>query len=124
MIRRIAVLLAAAIAALLLAASAASAAKAENCGTEPRPECFGIESVNVALSSSISEVRLRRQLDAHELWRRSVLRTDRACLQGSPTLRRRLVSEPRLVVARVGTIAGIYPTFIDFRVRSEKGMPA
>jgi hypothetical protein len=187
MIRRTALLAAPFLAAFLLI-SPTLAAGAENCGTEPRPACFGVESVSASLSSSQKGV-LPYQAGAHPDFNLDVaIKQDPT----SPTnvfglhdayaatrnirfdLPPGLVGDPNAigavqqcsaqqlvafdepgggcpngsqigvssvtaydllaefhepvymmqppggdVVARVGTIAGIYPTFIDFRVRSE-----
>jgi len=174
--------------ALLFAPAFAGAAEAENCDTEPRPACFGIESVSASLSSSQEGV-LPNQAGAHpDLSFAIVIKQDPSSptnvfglhdsyaatrnarfnlppgLIGDPNAigavqqcsAQQLVSfqesgggcpngsqigvsnitafdliaefhEPVYmmkppggdVVARVGTIAGIFPTFIDFRVRAE-----
>jgi hypothetical protein len=182
------VLLAAAVLTVSLAAAPGLAAGAENCEAEPRPACFGIESVEASLSSTDKGVA-PNQAGAHP-----DLSLDVAVKQNpsSPTnvfglhnsyaatrnIRfdvppgligdpnaigavqqcsvEQLISYPEPgggcpngsqigvsdiiayellkvvhepvymmtppggdVVARVGVIAGLYPTFIDFRVRSE-----
>ena len=181
MIRRLATLIAAAMAALLLTASQASAAEAENCGTEPRPECFGIESVNVALSNSQAGSHPDLELDVaaktdptsptnvfglHDAYAatRNVRFNLPPGLIGDPNAMgstqqcsaEQLISstepgggcpnasqigmsviyaydlngafhEPVYmmkppggdVVARVGLVGGIFPIFVDFKVRSE-----
>jgi hypothetical protein len=192
MIRRTAALLTLPSLLALLLAAPALAAGAENCETEPRPACFGIESVNASLSVS-KEVEeegvLPNQAGAHPDFNLDVaikqnpksptnvfgLHNSYAAtrnirfdlppgLVGDPNAigavqqcsAQQLVSfsepgggcpngsqigisnitayelkqefhEPVYmmqppggdVVARVGTIAGVFPTFIDFRVRSE-----
>ncbi len=52
MIRRTAILLAAAAALAALIVPSATVAAAGSCETEPRPDCFGIESVNASLSTT------------------------------------------------------------------------
>jgi len=63
MIARAALSIASLMVAALLAAPTV-AAEAENCETEPRPACFGIESVSASLSSSQKGV-LANQAGAH-----------------------------------------------------------
>lgn len=180
MIRRIALLLASIFAATLLAMPA-SASAAENCEAEPRPECFGIESVKASLSTTQAgahpdlgldvEVRLNPSSptnvfglhDSYAATRdirfevppgligdpNAVGPTQQCSAQqlisynepggGCPNASQvglsnitaydlpQVFLEPVYmmqppggdVVARVGTIAGVFPTFIDFRVRSE-----
>ncbi|HXU32748.1 MAG TPA: hypothetical protein VN851_19435, partial [Thermoanaerobaculia bacterium] len=188
MIRRRSPLLAALALATLQLAVPGTAAGADNCEKDPRPECFGIESVEVSLSSSQEGVPYN-QAGAHP-----DLSLDVAVKQNpkSPTnvfglhnsyaatrdirfsIPPGLIGDPNAigavqqctaqqlisfqepgggcpngsqigvsnvtayeltkklpepvymmqppggdVVARVGVIAGLYPTFIDFRVRSE-----
>jgi len=187
MIRRTALLAAATLAALLFAVPGAAAA-VENCEADPRPACFGIESVKASLSSTDKGVAAN-QAGAHPDLSLDVavkqnpssptnafglhdsyaatrnIRFDippgligdpnaigavqqcsveqliefsipgGGCPNGSQIGISNIIafeltreySEPVYmmqppggdVVARVGTIAGIYPTFIDFRVRSE-----
>jgi hypothetical protein len=52
MIRRTALLMAAAIFAAIALVAPAQAAETENCETEPRPACYGIESVGASLSTT------------------------------------------------------------------------
>lgn len=52
MIRRAAFFLLASATLVALAVPTAAGAAAENCTTEPRPDCFGIESVSASLSTS------------------------------------------------------------------------
>jgi hypothetical protein len=187
MIRRTTLLAVTALVALLLTASGGSAA-AENCETDPRPECFGIESVKASLSSTDKGVAANQagahpdlnldvaikqnpsseenvfelhnsyaatrnirfdippglvgdpnaigavqQCTAQQLV--SSLESGGGCPNGSQIGVSNIIAyelskefhEPVYmmqppggdVVARVGTIAGIFPTVIDFRVRSE-----
>lgn len=175
MIRRTTLLALAAMALLALVLPSGALA-AENCEAEPRPACFGIESVSASLSTdqagahpdlgldvaakvnpssptnvfglhnSYAAARNVRfdlppgligdpnaigavqQCSAEQL-------TEFHCPTGSQIgisniVAYELLSEVREpvymmqppggdVVARVGTVAGIYPIFIDFRVRSE-----
>jgi hypothetical protein len=179
MIRRVALLLAPLTVTLFLAAPGAGAA--ENCEAEPRPACFGIESVDVSLSTAEAgahpdlgldvavkqnpssptnvfglhnsyaaarDIRFNlppglvgnpnaigtvQQCSAQQL--ASFAEAGGGCPNGSQIGVSTILAyeltqefhEPLYmmeppggdVVARVGTIAGIYPTFIDFRVRSE-----
>jgi hypothetical protein len=180
MIRRLSALALLTLAVLALAGPA-SAAEAENCEADPRPECFGVESVNVSLSDTQAGAHPDLELDIaaklnpnspesafglHDSY--AAARDARFILPpgliGDPNAMgptqqcsaQQLVSysqpgggcpnasqigvsnitayelseeylEPVYmmtppggdVVARVGLIAGIYPIFIDFRVRSE-----
>jgi hypothetical protein len=179
MIRRLTLLLASAFATVLLAGSSPASA-AENCETEPRPECFGIKSVKVSLSTTqagahpdlgldveIAEnpkspanvfglhdsygptrnirfevppgligdpnaIGATQQCSAEQL--SSYNEPGGGCPNGSQIgvsnvtaydLQKKFLEPVYMmtppggdVVARVGTIAGIFPTFIDFRVRS------
>jgi hypothetical protein len=180
MIRRLILLVAAALATLLAITSSAVAA-VENCESQPRPACFGIESVKASLStyeagahpdlkldvavkqnpsSSVNLFGLHnsyaaardirfdlppgligdpnaigavQQCSAQQLL--SYLEPGGGCPNGSQIGISRVTAyelsqifrEPVYmmqppggdVVARVGVIAGIFPTFIDLRVRSE-----
>jgi hypothetical protein len=180
MIRRTALLAAASLAALLLAAPGATAA-AENCEADPRPECFGIESVKASLSTTQAGAHPDLSLDVavkqnpssptngfglHDSYAAarnirfdippgligdpnaigavqqcsaqqllSYNEQDGGCPNASQIGVSNVIAfelsseyaEPVYmmqppggdVVARVGLIAGIYPTFIDFRVRSD-----
>lgn len=180
MIPRLSLLLAVVFATALLIVPA-SVSAAENCESEPRPECFGIESVEVSLSTTQAGAHPDLGLDAdirrnplsptnvfglHDSFGatrdirfevppgligdpNAIGRTQQCSAQqlisynepggGCPNGSQIGVSnitaygltqeflEPVYmmqppggdVVARVGTIAGIFPTFIDFRVRSE-----
>jgi hypothetical protein len=180
MIRRATLLLAAVLAVLLLAAASASA-QAENCDTEPRPECFGIEAVSVTPSTTQAGAHPDLEFDVavkqnpssptnvfelHDSYAatRDIRFVVPPGLIGDPNVigsvqqcsAQQLVSwteagggcpngsqigiskinaydltaefhEPVYmmkppggdVAARVGLIAGIYPTFLDFRVRSD-----
>lgn len=180
MIRRVILLALAAVAALAMAMPGL-AAGAENCETDPRPACFGIESVEAALSTAQAGAHPDLSFDIAVAQNPKSptnifgLRNSYAAMRdirfdlppglvGDPNAIgavqqcsvQQLVSfsepgggcpngsqigvsdiaayelleqfhEPVYmmqppggdVVARVGTIAGIYPTFIDFRVRSE-----
>lgn len=188
MIRRTALLAAAPVLAAFFLVSPGLAVGAENCEAEPRPACFGIESVAASLSSSQKGV-LPNQAGAHPDFSLDVAieedpssPTNVFGLHNSYAATRNirfdlppgLVGDPNAigavqqcsaqqlvgfdepgggcpngsqvgvslitaydllaqfhepvymmkppggdVVARLGTIAGIYPTFIDFRVRSE-----
>jgi hypothetical protein len=180
MIRRLAFLVAVVLVALLWV-SPGIATAAENCEAEPRPECFGIESVKASLSTTQAGAHPDLGLDVAVKQNFSsstnvfglhlpygVTRDIRfdvpPGLIGDPNaigptqqcsveqlasfnelgggcpnasqigvsnvIAYDLLSEFREpvymmqppggdVVARVGTIAGIFPTFIDFRVRSE-----
>jgi hypothetical protein len=180
MIRRSAFLLSAALAVFLLAAASASA-EAENCNTEPRPECFGIESVSVSpsttqagahpdlefdvavkqnsksaenvfgLHNSYAAVRnIRFEVPPGLIGDPNVIGSVQQCSAqqlvsyaepggGCPNGSQIGVSsinayellqefhEPVYmmkppggdVAARVGLIAGLYPMFLDFHVRSE-----
>ncbi len=188
MTRRTMLFTASALATFLLAGSPGVAVGAENCEAEPRPACFGIESVEASLSSTDKGVTAN-QAGAHP-----DLHLDVAVKQNpsSPTnvfglhdsyaatrnirfdIPPGLIGDPNAigavqqcsaqqlisysepgggcpngsqigvsdiiayellkvfhepvymmtppggdVVARVGVIAGLYPTFIDFQVRSE-----
>jgi hypothetical protein len=170
-----------AVLALLCAPAFAGAAEAENCEGEPRPACFGIESVSASLSTlqagghpdfgldvavkqnpssptnvfglhdtyaATRDIRFDlppglvgdpnaigavQQCSAQQLV--SFNEPSGGCPNGSQigvsTINAYdLLAEFREpvymmkppggdVVARVGTIAGVFPTFIDFRVRSE-----
>jgi hypothetical protein len=179
MTRRTAPLLAAALTALALAGPAG--AEVENCDTEPRPECFGIESVSVKPSTTQAGAHPDLELDVavkqnpkskknvSDLFNSYAATRDIRIvvppgLIGDPNAigpvqqcsAQQLVSydepgggcpngsqigistvsayelstifhEPVYmmqppggdVVARVGLIAGIFPTFVDFRVRSD-----
>jgi hypothetical protein len=180
MTRRATLLLATAVVALsLLTAGVATAA--ENCEADPRPECFGIESVKASLSTNEAGAHPDLGLDvaikqnpsskANSFGLRNSYAATRnirfdvppglvgdpnaigaaqqcsvqqligynepggGCPNGSQigisTIKAyelgAVYHEPVYmmqppggdVVARVGTIAGIFPTFIDFRVRSE-----
>lgn len=179
MSRRLAALLAPVLLALLLAAPAA--AEVENCDTEPRPECFGIESVKASLSTTQAGAHPDLGLDVaiklnaksptnvfglHDSYGptrdirfdvppgligdpnaigatqqcsvqqlTSSIEEGGGCPNASQVGTSNIIAydltgeflEPLYmmqppgggVVARVGTIAGIFPTFIDFRVRSE-----
>jgi len=181
MIRRATPLAVPALIAALLAMPGVAGASVENCDTEPRPECFGIESVDASLSTSQAGAHPDVGLDvAIKLDPKSPtnvfgLHNSYAAtrdirfdlppgLVGDPNAIgavqqcsvEQLVSfkeagggcpngsqigvsdifayeltqafhEPLYmmeppggdVVARVGTIAGVFPTFIDFRVRSQ-----
>jgi len=164
---------------LLLAASAL-AKEAENCEAEPRPACFGIESVHASLSTtqagahpdlslnvavkqnSSSPTNVFGLHDTYGATRNirfdvppgligdpNALGTTQQCTveqlfsategEGCPNASQIGIStivaydiaaelrEPVYmmqppggdVVARAGLIAGVFPTFIDFRVRSE-----
>jgi hypothetical protein len=180
MIRRLALPLASILVTILLVVPA-SASAAENCEVEPRPECFGIESVKASLSTTQAgahpdlglDVEVRRNPkspinvfglhNSYAITRdirfevppgligdpNAIGSTQQCSAQqlisynepggGCPNASQIGVSnitaydltqeflEPVYmmqppggdVVARVGTIAGIFPTFIDFRVRSE-----
>lgn len=179
MIRRTAILTGIAWVVLLLSAASAGA-EAENCEADPRPACFGIESVSVSpsttqagahpdvefdvaikqnpqsaknpagLHDSFAATRNIRfvvppgligdpnaigsvqQCSAEQLigWE-----SDGGCPNGSQIgvstvsayeLTRKFHEPVYMmqppggdVVARIGLIAGIYPTFLDFRVRSD-----
>lgn len=182
MIRRhMAVLAVAFLGAILLAVPAGSGAAVENCGTEPRPACFGVESVQASLSTkqagahpdlgfdvtiktdplsptnvfslhdsyaATRDIRFilppgligdpnaigaAQQCSAQQLL--SYNEANGGCPNASQIGVSRIfaydLNEPYLepvymmhppggdVVARVGLIAGTFPTFIDFRVRSE-----
>jgi hypothetical protein len=179
MIRRIALLGAAGLAALMLAAPGA-ASSAENCEKDPRPACFGIESVQASLSTYEAGAHPDLSLDVaiaqnqksptnafglHDSYAatRDIRFDIPPGLIGDPNAigavqqctAQQLISfqepgggcpngaqigvstvtayeltkelpEPVYmmeppggdVVARIGLIAGLYPTFIDFRLRS------
>jgi hypothetical protein len=181
MIARAAVSIASLVAAALLLAVPAQAAEAENCESDPRPACYGIESVGTSLSTTQAGAHPDFTLDIaaklnplsptnvfglHDSYAAS--RSGRfnvpPGLIGDPNAigavqqcsTQELISynedgggcpngsqigistisayellsefhEPVYmmqppggdVVARAGVIAGIFPTFIDFRVRSE-----
>ncbi|MGN6815341.1 MAG: hypothetical protein ACTHK3_04570 [Solirubrobacterales bacterium] len=179
MIRRTVLFLAPVFACLLLAAPAIGA-EAENCEAEPRPACFGIESVQASLSTNQAGAHPDLSLDVvvkqdpstpanvfglHDSYAATrnirfdlppgflgdpnALGTTQQCttvqlmsfLSGGncPNASQVGVSniyayglsgevrEPVYmmtppggdVVARMGVIAGVFPLFIDFRVRSE-----
>jgi hypothetical protein len=180
MSRRLA-LLAAPVLAALLWVSPAIATAAESCEAEPRPECFGIESVKASLSTAQAGAHPDFGLDVgvkqnpqspinvfglHDSYGptrdirfdvppgligdpNAIGATQQCSVQqlasstegggGCPNASQIGISnitaydllqefrEPVYmmqppggdVVARVGTIAGVFPTFIDFRVRSE-----
>jgi hypothetical protein len=180
MIRRATLLALPALLALLLA-MAGTAAAVENCEVDPRPACFGIESVNASLSTTQAgahpdlglnvAIKLNPSSPTNVFGLHNSYAATRNIrfnlppgLVGDPNAIgavqqcsvEQLVSfkeagggcpngsqigvsdvyayeltqefhEPLYmmeppggdVVARVGTIAGIFPTFIDFRVRSE-----
>jgi hypothetical protein len=180
MIRRTATLMAASVLAALLLATPARA-EAENCEAEPRPACFGIETVSVALSTTQAgahpdmefDVGVKQNLqsvknlaDVYNSYAatRNIRFVVPPGMIGDPNVigsvqqctAQQLVSydepgggcpngsqvgvstvsayelakkfrEPIYmleppggdVVARMGLIAGIFPTFIDFRVRSD-----
>ncbi|MFL5900698.1 MAG: hypothetical protein ACJ75S_05815 [Solirubrobacterales bacterium] len=180
MTRRAASLAVPALIVLLLAAPGAVSA-AENCGTEPRPACFGIEAVKASLSTMQAGAHPDVSLDIG-IKQNPSSPTNVFGLHDSYAATRNirfdlppgLVGDPNAigavqqcsveqlstfnepgggcpngsqigvsdifayeltakfheplymmeppggdVVARVGTVAGIFPTFIDFRVRSE-----
>jgi hypothetical protein len=181
MIRRSAVLIASLSAAALLWAPSFAGAQAENCETEPRPECFGIESVAVSPSTTQAGAHPDLEFDVaitqnpnsplnvyglHDSYAatRNIRFVVPPGLIGDPNAigavqqcsAQQLVSynqpgggcpngsqigvsniatyelltefhEPVYmmkppggdVVARLGLIAGIFPTFLDFRVRSD-----
>jgi hypothetical protein len=181
MIRRLALGLVAPVLAALLWVSPAIATAAESCEDDPRPECFGIESVKASLSTAQAGAHPDFGLDAvikqnsksptngfglHDTYGptrdirfdlppgfvgdpNAIGATQQCSVQqllsyqepggGCPNASQIGVSkitaydlsqaflEPVYmmqppggdVVARVGTIAGAFPTFIDFRVRSE-----
>jgi hypothetical protein len=177
MIRRIAPLVAAA----CFFAASASATAAGNCATEPRPECFGIESVEASLSTMQAGAHPDLGLSV-AIKENPLSPTNAFGLHDSYAATRNirfdlppgLIGDPNAigavqqcsvqqlvswnvpgggcpngsqigvsdiaayeltskfhesvymmqppggdVVARIGLIAGLYPTFIDFRVRSE-----
>jgi hypothetical protein len=180
MIRRTALLVTMALAVLLCAATSAGA-QAENCNTDPRPECFGIESVlvlpsttqagahpdlefNVAVKQNPNSPKNVFELHDSYAATRDIRFVVPPGLIGDPNVigsvqqcsAQQLVgyAEPgggcpngsqigvsRInaydltddflepvymmkppggdVVARVGLIAGLFPTFLDFRVRSD-----
>jgi hypothetical protein len=179
MIRRSALLAVLACATLMSVAGPAGAA--ENCEADPRPACFGIESVQASLSTTQAgahpdlslDVAIKQDMsspvnvfglhDSYAATRNirfslppglvgdpnaigsvqqcsveelsSFAEPGGGCPNGSQIGVSNVVAYELLqefrepvymmvppggdVVARVGTIAGIYPTFIDFRVRSE-----
>jgi hypothetical protein len=181
MIRRAILLAVPALIAVLVAMPDVAGASVENCETEPRPACFGIESVHASLSTTQAGAHPDLSLDVavkqnplsptnvfglHDSYAatRNIRFNLPPGLVGDPNAIgavqqcsvEQLVSfkepgggcpngsqigvadvfayeltakfhEPLYmmqppggnVVARVGTIAGIFPTFIDFRVRSE-----
>jgi hypothetical protein len=181
MIPRKAVLAVAVLGAILLVAPAGSAAAVENCESEPRPACFGVESVQASLSTKQAgahpdlsfDVAIKKdpssptnvfalhdsyaatrdirfdlppglvgdpnaigatqqcsaeQLitynepgggcpNASQIGISRILAYDLAAEYLEPVY---MMQPPGGdVVARVGVIAGTFPTFIDFRVRSE-----
>jgi hypothetical protein len=180
MIRR-AMSLAVPLIAVLLAMPGTAMAVVENCAKEPRPECFGIESVAASLSTTQAGAHPDVGLDVaikqnpksptnvfglHDSFAatrdirfdlppglvgdpNAIGSTQQCSVEqlvtfkeaggGCPNASQIGVSdvyayeltakfhEPVYmmeppggnVVARVGTIAGVFPTFIDFRVRSE-----
>jgi hypothetical protein len=180
MIRRAAILAAAAAAALIVLSPGVAAA-AENCGAEPRPACFGIESVSASLSNTEAGAHPDFSLDVsikqnpssptnlfglHNSYAAtrdirfdlppgligdpnaigavqqcsvqqllSYAEPGGGCPNGSQIGVSNIVAyeltqefdEPVYmmvppggdVVARVGLIAGLYPTYIDLRVRSQ-----
>jgi len=181
MIRRATLFAAPALLAALLAMLGLATGAVENCDTEPRPECFGIESVDASLSTYQAGAHPDVSLDVavkqnpkspanvfglHDSY--AAVRDIRfdlppglvgdpnaigavqqcsveqlvtyaekggGCPNGSQigvtdVFAYELTAkfhEPIYmmeppggdVVARVGTIAGVFPTFIDFRVRSD-----
>jgi hypothetical protein len=181
MIRRSVVLTASLAAVVLLCAPSFASAAAENCETQPRPECFGIESVSVNPSTTQAGAHPDLEFDVaikqnpnspenvfglHDSYAatRNIRFEVPPGLIGDPNAigsvqqcsAQQLVSyqepgggcpngsqigvsninaydllaefhEPVYmmqppggdVVARVGLIAGIFPTFLDFKVRSE-----
>jgi hypothetical protein len=182
MIARATAILTGALLALALAAAPGGAA-AENCEVDPRPQCFGIESASVSLSSTQAGAHPDLELDAGVAQNPQSAKNPADLYNSYGATRNiRIVSPPGLigdpnaigsvqqcsvsqlfaaaefngvsgcpngsqigistvsayelakkfhepvymmqppggdVVARMGLVAGLYPTFIDFRVRSE-----